>query len=105
MLDTLTREMLEPIIGQKFLMTLPETEETMEIELVDVEELPTGRKRRNAPEPKRLPFSLFFVGERLLPQGTYPLQHEIFGGKAPGIFLVPMGAAKEGGYEYEAVFT
>ncbi|HYI11938.1 MAG TPA: hypothetical protein VEK57_22980 [Thermoanaerobaculia bacterium] len=103
MLDKVTVETFEPLIGQKFKLTLPDAQ-VLELELVDVEELPTGRRRRNAPEPRRKPFSIFFTGQPLLPQAIYPLQHDALGAEPLTIFIVPVGEV-EGGYEYEAVFT
>jgi hypothetical protein len=103
MLETLTLESFEPLIGQQFKLTMPDNQQ-LEFKLVDVEELPTGRRRRNAPEPRRKPFSIFFIGQPLLPQAIYPMQHDAFGPEPLTIFIVPLGEA-EGGYEYEAVFT
>lgn len=104
MLDALTLETFEPIIGQTFTLTANEGQ-TYPFELTDVEALPVGRRSRRAPAPKRAPFSLFFVGEPLLPQAIYPMQHESFGGEPMEIFIVPVGEVQGRGYEYEAVFT
>lgn len=103
MLETLTVDMFEPLIGQTFVLTLPEAQ-AMELKLTDVEELPTGRRRRNAPEPRRKPFSIFFTSQQLVPQAMYPLQHQLFGSEPQSIFIVPVGEVEDG-YEYEAVFT
>lgn len=105
MLDKLTREQFEPLIGQVFTLTLPDA--TYPLELVDVEELPPPRRRsrRNVTPPSRAPFSLFFTGEPLLPQAMYPVQHDAFGKEPLQIFIVPVAEAEGGGYEYEAVFT
>lgn len=104
MLEKLTLENFEPLIGQKFTLSPPDGE-PLDLELLDVEELPTGRRRRRQAEvPKRTPFSLFFKGLTLVPQGMYPMQHDLFGSDAPNIFIVPVGQI-EGGYEYEAIFT
>ena len=104
MLDQLTHETFEPLIGQKFRVTLPDSN-VIEMELVDVEELPTGtRRRRHTPEFKRKPFSLFFKGAERLGQSMYPMQHEVLGEEPQSIFIVPV-AEVEGGYEYEAIFT
>ena len=103
MLDQMTREMFEPLIGQKFQVTLPDSQ-VVDFELIDVEELPVGRRRRNAPTPRRMPFSLFFQAAPRLEQAMYPMRHELFGGEQQEIFIVPVGQL-EGGYEYEAVFT
>ena len=101
MLDKITHEMFEPLIGQKFKLTAGET---FEFELVDVEPLPVGRRSRRAAAPRRPSFSIFFVGKPLLPQATYPMQHDAFGSEPMNIFIVPVGQV-ENGYEYEAVFN
>lgn len=104
MLDKVTLETFEPLIGQTFKLHLPDAT-VVDVRLSDVEELPTGtRKRRNAPEPKRKPFSLFFTAEPRLSQAMYPVEHEVLGPEPVGIFLVPI-AEVDGGFEYEAVFT
>jgi hypothetical protein len=103
MLDKLTLETFEPLVGQKFKLTLPDAQ-VVELELVDVEELPVGRKRRNAPAPLRKAFSIFFTGQPLLPQAMYPIEHEAFGSGPLQIFIVPVGQV-DGGFEYEAVST
>jgi hypothetical protein len=103
MLDKVTFESFEPLIGQKFKLTLPDSE-VVDFELVDVEELPIGRRRRNAPELKRKPFSVFFKGPTHLPQAMYPMQHDFFGNAPLSIFIVPIGPLNDG-FEYEAVFT
>ena len=103
MLDQLTLDVFEPVIGQKFEVTLPDSE-IVNFELVDVEELPTGRRRRNAPALRRKPFSIFFLAPVLVPQSMYPIRHEVLGEEPVPIFIVPVGEA-DGGYEYEAVFT
>jgi hypothetical protein len=103
MLETLTHESFEPLIGQAFKLTLPDAQ-VLEFKLSDVEELPIGRRRRNAPELKRKPFSIFFIGRALLPQAIYPMHHDALGTEPLEIFIVPLGEAEDG-YEYEAVFT
>jgi hypothetical protein len=102
MLDKLTHEMFEPHIGETFVLTL-DASESIDLKLVDVEEIPTGRRRRNAPEPKRRPFSIFFTAQPRLSQAMYPITHPVLGGTQE-IFIVPVGEV-DGGYEYEAVFT
>lgn len=105
MLEKLTHEMFEPLVGQTF--TLTNAEQTFAFELTDVEQFPVPRRRsrQTAAPTRRAPFSLFFVGEPLLPQAMYPLQHNAFGSEPMSIFIVPVGEAEGGGYEYEAVFT
>ena len=103
MLEKLNVGSFEPLIGQKFEVSAGD--QTYVFELVEVEKLQTsGRRRRSAPAPAREPFSIFFIGEPLLPQATYPMKHAAFGDSPLPIFIVPLGPA-EGGYEYEAVFT
>ncbi len=106
MLHELTREDFEPRIGQKFTLTAPDAH-AFDLILVDVAELPapTRRGRRPLPENvRRTPFAIYFTCEPLLPQGTYPIQHEMFGEAPLEIFIVPIGKAHDG-YEYEAIFT
>jgi hypothetical protein len=105
MLETLTYEMFEPLIGQTF--TLTNADQTLAFELTDVEPLPVPRRRsrETATPPKRAPFSLFFLGEPLLPQAMYPIQHDAFGSEPLTIFIVPVREVAGRGYEYEAVFT
>ena len=105
MLDTVTHETFEPLIGQKFILSTPEQTEHP-FELTYVEQLPVPRRRSRTPAaPRRAPFSIFFVGELLLPQAIYPMRHDSFGSEPLNIFIVPLGQAEGGGYEYEAVFT
>ena len=102
MLEKLTRESFEPLIGQNFKVS--NGGQTYDFKLVEVESFPvSGGRRRRGPVPARDPFSLFFVAEPLLQQAMYPMEHEAFG-SALEIFIVPVGKA-EGGYEYEAVFS
>jgi len=103
MLETLTRDSFEPLIGQKFRLSLDDAR-TFDFELVDVEALPVARRHRSDAKPKREPFSLFFTAEPLLPQAMYLLQHDAFGKEPLKIFIVPIGK-KGSGYEYEAIFT
>lgn len=105
MLETLTKETFEPLIGSVFKLTGPEGE-IIDFTVVDVEDLPAGGRRRRGKRLKREPFSVFFTGLPLLPQAMYPMQHEAFGPEPVQIFIVPVGENEEGeGYEYEAVFT
>ena len=106
MLDKLKREDFEALIGKKFVLTAPEGR-TFDFAVVDVEELPPPRRRgtRPAPQSTRAPFSVVFTGEPLLPQAMYSMQHDAFGSEPLTIFIVPIGTAEGGGYEYEAVFT
>jgi hypothetical protein len=104
MLDTVTHETFESLIGQKFTLFTPDQAQH-QFELTDVEQLPIPRRRsRAAADSRRAPFSIFFIGEPLLPQAIYPIRHDALSSEPLNIFIVPLGKA-EGGYEYEAVFT
>lgn len=53
----------------------------------------------------RRPFSLLFLGpasHRYLPQGTYPLQHDVLG--RLDLFVVPVGP-QAGRMRYEVIFN
>jgi len=108
MLDKLTVQSFEPLIGQKIL--LDHDSKTIELEVTDVEELPPPRRRgkQRTAEPateRRKPFSVMFFAEApMLPQAMYAMRHETFGSEPLQIFIVPIGEA-DGGFEYEAVFT
>jgi len=97
MLDQLTIESFEPLVGTSF--WLHHNGHKVELRL-------TGAARvmeSQAARLKRTPFSLFFLGPLLLPQQIYHLTHDAFGDPLD-IFLVPVG--NEGnGYAFEAVFT
>jgi hypothetical protein len=58
----------------------------LDVELVEVTEYPAG-----VPGALRAPFSVLFHGplEPVMPQGTYRLEHEQFGGLE--LFIVPVG--------------
>ena len=81
-------------LNTKFYIT--ETDEPLELELVEVSELKTGGGQES--------FSLLFHGakDNLLPQKLYELEHDTLG--QGSIFLVPVGA-KDDVIEYEAVFN
>ena len=97
MLDQLTIESFEPLVGTSF--WLHHNGHKVELRL-------TGAARvmeSQAARLKRTPFSLFFLGPLLLPQQIYHLTHDAFADPLD-IFLVPVG--NEGnGYAFEAVFT
>ncbi|MEK6374811.1 MAG: hypothetical protein AABO58_19195 [Acidobacteriota bacterium] len=97
MLDQLTIESFEPLVGTSF--WLHHNGHKVELRL-------TGAARvmeSQAARLKRTPFSLFFLGPVLLPQQIYPLTHEAFADPLD-IFLVPV-AKQDNGYTLEAVFT
>lgn len=64
----------------------------------------TDLTRREAPSPRRSPFSLIFLGPLapVLPQRIWPLEHGGLGRLE--IFLVPIGPDASG-MRYEAVFN
>ncbi len=64
----------------------------------------TDLARREAPSPRRSPFSLIFRGplRPTLVQRTWPLEHEALGRLE--IFLVPIGPDASG-MRYEAIFN
>lgn len=107
MLNEVTREQFEGLIGQNLRLTGPDGQ-TFEFAVVDVAELPAPRRAGRRPVPeniRRAPFSVFFTAQPLLPQAMYPMQHDVLGAEPQPIFIVPIGEAEGGGYEYEAVFT
>jgi Domain of unknown function (DUF6916) len=97
MLDQLTIESFEPLVGTSF--WLHENGHKVELRLTraaKVMESEAARLQRTA-------FSLFFVAPVLVPQRTYRLTHDAFA-EPLDIFLVPV--AKQGdAYTVEAVFT
>jgi hypothetical protein len=62
------------------------------------------RQRRQRYQPKRTPFSMYFLGDPalILPQGMYALRSEAL--TLENIFIVPI-AQDEQATEYEAIFT
>jgi hypothetical protein len=99
MLETLTIETFQPLVGQPFAVVVDE-ERFMPAHLVAVQPLAEeGDSRR-----KRNPFTLVFRGPAggHLPQATYDIRSRDV--ELPGVFLVPIGA-DEHGMLYEAVFT
>jgi len=103
MLDQLTIERFEPLVGSTFwLHTQNETgRHKVELRLqgaAKVMESEAARLPRN-------PFSLYFLGpaEVYLQQQIYHLAHDAFP-DGLDLFLVPVGK-DERGYSYEAVFT
>jgi len=97
LLDELTIETFEPLVGSSFWVH----EKGHKIEM----RLTSARKvmESEAARLKRNPFSLFFVAPLLLPQQIYHLTHESLA-EPLDIFLVPI-SQEPTGYAYEAVFT
>jgi hypothetical protein len=99
-LNRLTRDDFDARIGDMFGLYLG-GDETLSLELVSSESLPSGI----VDDATRTPFSLIFrsAGVRThVPQRIYTVSHDELG--AMQIFLVPIGP-DDGGMRYEAVFT
>jgi hypothetical protein len=100
MLDTLTAEMFAGRIGERFRLRA-NADATMDVELINATVLGSA----SAADPaRRKPFSLLFRGP-LTPvwqQRIYRVEHDGMG--SFDLFLVPVGP-KNGGMEYEAIFT
>jgi hypothetical protein len=99
MLDQVTVETFEPLVGSSFWVEFPNGAK-VELRL----ERAAKVMESEAARLPRHPFSLYFAGPRsyLLPQQIYHVTHE---SAAPmDIFLVPVGATNEL-YQYEAVFA
>ncbi|HEX8129334.1 MAG TPA: hypothetical protein VF527_09550 [Pyrinomonadaceae bacterium] len=96
MLEHLTLDALSAQLHTKFRVGL-EPEKTVELELVEVQAHGdvAGQAER---------FSAFFRGPlaQMLPQNTYPMEHEQLG--SVEIFIVPVGKDDKG-FQYEAVFS
>ena len=102
-LGELTADSAKPLEGTSFEVQLDDGR-TVQMKLEEVALFPIPQRRRRGPQPKRVPFSLFFIGTPgiVLPQGLYTL-------RAPecvleGLFIVPVGK-DDTDTEYEAVFT
>ncbi len=79
---------------------------TLEIELVAVNELKQSATAKEPANAKRERFSLIFKGPKNTPlrQDTYTIKHHNLGNLL--IFLVPMGSDKTGtGLRYEAIVS
>jgi hypothetical protein len=99
MLDQLTIDTFEPLVGSTFWVEFPNGSK-VELRLSRAAKVMESEVARL----DRHPFSLFFIGPKsyLLPQQTYHLTHETLG--ALDIFLVPVGTHADV-YDYEAVFA
>lgn len=93
-LQDLTKDSFEPQLNSTFVANTDGG--TVELELVEVEELP-GNDARS--------FCLVFrtAPEITLNQGTFVLQHKVLGELA--IFMTPIMPDREGRPRYEAVFN
>jgi hypothetical protein len=97
MLDALTVESFQPLVGTSFWVHVDGRK--IELRLTSA----TKVMENEAARLKRNPFSLYFLGPLLLPQQIYRLTHDAFA-EPLDIFLVPI-AKEAGGYSHEAVFT
>jgi len=98
MLDRLTSRDFAAHVGEPFAVTAPDGER---LEFVVVE---VGERGSAPPGTERTPFFVHWrgPGHRLLPQGTYPVEHAGLG--RLDLFIVPIAKEKDG-YRYEAVFS
>ena len=96
-MQSFSLETFSPYVGDTFWVRL--SDGRVETRLVEAH--PWGAR---GPETSRQPFSLVFVGPGrvVLPQQTYPVEHESLG--EFDLFLVPLGPDGAGN-RYEAVFT
>ena len=95
MLDKLTREDFDPLLGRQLPLNIGS--HPTQATLAEVRTL-------NSPSPRAAPFALTFVVPRDAPagQGTYCLTHPTLG--AIELFMVPIGADANG-TRYEAIFN
>lgn len=103
-LGELTMELVLPLVGTSFEIA---SADGGVVRLTLDEALPfeLRQRRARAPStPRRVPFSLYFVGPRtaVLPQAMYTLRSAAV--TLENLFLVPIGADDET-VEYEAVFN
>jgi len=97
MLDTLTIESFEPLVGTSF--WVHEKGHRIELRLTRTARVMESEAARLT----RTAFSLFFLAPIMLPQQIYSVSHDTFA-EPLDIFLVPV--AKQGdAYAVEAVFT
>jgi Domain of unknown function (DUF6916) len=94
-LSALTPDDFEPCNGQNFQLTTPRG--ALELRLVEVRRLGAAVRAGGA-------FALTFQSAPgpFLPQAIYPIAHPALG--TIELFVVPLGP-KDGGNQYEAVFT
>ena len=94
MIETFTEETFLAYLNTRFRVSANPAD-ALEVELVKVTSLSP---------PGHVQFSIQFQGpgDRLLPQRTYSIEHEILG--RFDLFVVPVGK-NDRGFEYEAVFN
>ena len=99
-LDKLTVAEFTDQVGRTFRLT-PADAPALDLVLVEARDLSL---KTTAPNAKRSPFSLVFLGPKgpVLEQRIYPLENETLGRLE--IFLVPIGADADG-IKYEAIFN
>lgn len=97
MLDQLTIETFEPLVGSSFWAHA--NGQRIELRLTSARKVMESEAARLP----RNPFSLYFLTPILLPQGIYHVTHDSFE-EALDIFLVSIGQ-EPNGYSVEAVFT
>ena len=100
---TMTRPTFADRVGETFTARLSD-EHGLALTLHSVSALPHGASPESAPQLRREPFSLVFLGPQDAPlsQRTYTFEHPALG--AIDIFIVPITPSAEGRL-YEAVFT
>jgi hypothetical protein len=97
LLDQLTIETFEPLVGSTFWAQIPGHK--IELRLTAARKVMESAAARLA----RNPFSLYFLAPILIPQQTCRVTHDAFV-EPLEMFLVPIGQ-EPNGYAYEAVFT
>jgi hypothetical protein len=100
MLESLTAEMFTGRIGERFRLRA-DSETAIQVELIDAKVLGSSAA---ADASRRKPFAILFRGPLtpVWPQRIYRVEHDGMG--SFDLFLVPVGP-RNGGMEYEAIFT
>jgi hypothetical protein len=99
MLESFTAEMFAGRIGQQFRLRAS-ADTVMQVELIEAKVLGSSA----ADSSLRKPFSILFRGPMtpVWPQRIYRVEHDAM--ESFDLFVVPVGP-KNGGMEYEAIFT
>ena len=100
MLESMTAEKFAGQIGQQFRLRA-DADTAIQVELIDAKVL--GSAAASDPS-RRKPFAILFRGPMapVWPQRIYRVEHDGMG--TFDLFIVPVGP-KNGGMEYEAIFT
>ena len=100
MLESMTLETFAPRIGERFRLSA-DAEQAIEVTLIEASAIGGGT---SAPDTRRRPFSLVFLGPPgpVWPQRIYRLEHDAVG--SCDLFLVPIGP-RDRGMQYQAIFT